>query len=60
MKKLLFLPIIITLASCGSSWDITGNTLNIQKAFTDDTVIPKGSIYITPDSLTEFKLEDNE
>lgn len=61
-KMLIFsfgLFLIPILSSCGSTWDITGNTLNIQKAVVD-TIVPKGTIYITPDNFNDFNLNSYE
>lgn len=51
MKKLIILfCALIALSSCGSSWNIQGNNLIINKA-ENDTIVPAGTYYITPNNI---------
>ncbi len=51
-----FLVMLIVLAtstavtSCGSNWTISGNNVTVSVA-TTDTIVKKGTIIVTPDSL---------
>lgn len=53
MKKILFIPCVVIaisfMASCGSSWEISGNQIEIHKCQTD-TVVPAGTIIMTDSS----------
>ena len=40
---------VTVFASCGSSWEISGNNMTIIKAQTD-TIAPAGSFIMLPDS----------
>lgn len=53
MKKLLIIPCVVIascfVASCGSSWEISGNQVEIHKCQTD-TIVPAGTIIMTDSS----------
>ena len=40
----------VFFSSCGSTWEISGNNVVINKA-ESDTVIPAGTYYFIPDSI---------
>lgn len=55
MKKLLLCVVLFaclgfSLSSCGSSWNVEGNNVTVTVCDTD-TVVPRGTILITGDSL---------
>lgn len=54
MKKSILcisvLSLLATVCSCGSSWNIEGNNMVINKVNTD-TIVPAGCYVIYPDSL---------
>lgn len=52
-KNILFaavMGLLATICSCGSSWNIEGNNMVINKVNTD-TIVPAGCYVIYPDSL---------
>lgn len=42
----------MSLCSCGSTWTISGNNVEVKCADTD-TVVPAGTYYFIPDSVAE-------
>ena len=57
MKKLFYVVLVfvavvavLPLFSCGSSWNVEGNNIIVTVA-DRDTVVPRGTILLTPDSL---------
>lgn len=49
----LFVAVLVyalVIVSCGSTWNISGNNVTIQK-LEADTVVPAGSFVIYPDSI---------
>nr|CDL65738.1 unnamed protein product [uncultured bacterium] len=55
MKRLLLCVVLFaclgfSLSSCGSSWEFSGNNVTVTVCDTD-TVVPRGTILLTPDSL---------
>ena len=46
----LFVCFGCCLSSCGSSWNVEGNDVTVTVCDTD-TVVPRGTILITGDSL---------
>lgn len=57
MKKLFYVVLVLAAAlavfplfSCGSSWNVEGNNIIVTVA-DRDTVVPRGTILLTPDSL---------
>lgn len=54
MKKIILcvsaVSLLATVCSCGSSWNIEGNNMVINKVNTD-TIVPAGCYVIYPDSL---------
>lgn len=42
--------LLATVCSCGSSWNIEGNNVVVNKVKTD-TIVPAGCYVIYPDSL---------
>lgn len=53
MKTLIYVVAVvgaILVASCGSSWEISGNNIVVNKA--DKPIeVPAGTYYILPDSI---------
>lgn len=41
---------VVSVCSCGSSWNIEGNNMVIYKVHTD-TIAPAGSYILVPDSV---------
>lgn len=58
MKKLLFISAafiaVVSISSCGSTWTVSGNSVNIEVAKTD-TVVKKGTLILTPDTPVNVK-----
>ena len=57
MKKLFYVVLVLAavvavlpLASCGSTWNVEGNNIVVTVA-KRDTIVPRGTILLTPDSL---------
>lgn len=57
MKKLFYVVLVcaavvavLPLVSCGSSWNVEGNNIIVTVA-DRDTVVSRGTILLTPDSL---------
>ena len=50
LVTMVCLTTCLLLSSCGSTWNIEGNNVTIHKA-ENDTIIPKGTLFITNDSL---------
>ena len=57
MKKLFYVVLlgavvvaVSPLVSCGSSWNVEGNNIIVTVA-DRDTVVSRGTILLTPDSL---------
>lgn len=45
----LVICLMLGASSCGSTWNIEGNNVTIHKAM-NDTIIPKGTLFIERDS----------
>lgn len=57
MKKSFYVVLVLAAAlavsplfSCGSSWNVEGNNIIVTVA-DRDTIVPRGTILLTPDSL---------
>lgn len=57
MKKLFYVVLVLAvvlavlpLISCGSSWNVEGNNI-IVTVVDRDTLVSRGTILLTPDSL---------
>ena len=57
MKKLFYVVLVLAavvavlpLVSCGSSWIVEGNTI-VVSGVDRDTLVSRGTILLTPDSL---------
>ncbi len=50
LMLLIVLVASMSLTSCGSNWTISGNNVTVSVA-TTDTIVKKGTIIVTPDSL---------
>lgn len=57
MKKLFYVVLVLAAAlavlplfSCGSSWNVEGNNIIVTVAGRD-TLVSRGTILLTPDSL---------
>lgn len=59
MKTFIYVVAIvaaIVVASCGSSWELNGNNIVINKA-SEPTTVPPGTLFILPDSVDLSALE---
>ena len=54
LVMLIVLVASMTLMSCGSNWTISGNNVTVSVA-TTDTIVKKGTIIFTPDSLIDYE-----
>ena len=50
LVMLIVLATSMAVTSCGSNWTISGNNVTVSVA-TTDTIVRKGTIIVTPDSL---------
>ena len=50
LVMLIALVASMAVTSCGSNWTISGNNVTVSVA-TTDTIVKKGTIIVTPDSL---------
>lgn len=50
LVMLIVLVTSMAFSSCGSNWTISGNNVTVSVA-TTDTIVKKGTIIVTPDSL---------
>lgn len=50
LVMLIVLVASMAVTSCGSNWTISGNNVTVSVA-TTDTIVKKGTIIVTPDSL---------
>lgn len=52
LVMLIVLVASMAFSSCGSNWTISGNNVTVSVA-TTDTIVKKGTIIVTPDSLIQ-------
>lgn len=46
IKKIVLLSLlVVSVCSCGSSWNISGNSITIEKCH-QDTVVPAGTVIL--------------
>lgn len=53
MKKVIFFSsicLVLSVSSCGSSWEFKGNNVNVSVA-SQDTIVPKGTVILQVDSM---------